>query len=175
MPLEFNHTCIDTETLSTHSDAVIVTIAAVKFRFDTDETERFCVNINPREGKELGLHISKETLDWWRAQKPEATKAWMHSQVQYKDGISQFLEFCGTDRNQTYWCNGASFDFPILETSFRKCGLREPWNYFHLMDMRTVYKLAKLDFKNYPRVGQHHNALDDCLTQIKALKEISSG
>jgi len=175
MALEFTHTCIDLETLSTQSDAVIVTIAAVKFRFDTDETEKFCVNVNPREGKELGLHISKDTLDWWRLQNPEAVKAWQHSQIGLSDALDQFLEFVPSSKTMKFYCQGTNFDFPVMESSFRVTGKREPWKFYNLVDIRTICWLASFDYKNAPRVGEYHNALDDCMTQISWIKQIIKG
>jgi len=170
MALSNENICVDLETLSTRSNAVIVTLAAVRFDLKTDEQEIFCVNINPVEGKKLGLHISQDTLDWWMKQPPEAVKAWQHSRIGITEALTQFNEWCGETKDTNFWCNGTNFDFPVLESSYEVVDMKEPWRYFNLMDMRTIYKVAKLDFKKFPRVGQHHNAVDDCRTQIAALK-----
>lgn len=167
----FNHTCIDIETLSTQSNAVIVSIAAVKFNFNTEEIETFCVDINPKESKELGLHVSKDTLDWWRQQKPEVVKSWIKSNTGISDALSQFLEFCPPSNTMRYWCLGNNFDFPIMESSFRATNKVAPWKYYNLSDMRTAYYLAGLSTSKEERVGLYHNALDDCLTQIKWLRK----
>lgn len=166
-----DHICIDLETLSTRSNAVIVTIAAVKFNFLGDDVEKFSLNVNPREGKALGLHISKETVDWWRLQRPEATKAWMNSQVGLGDALDQLDAFCGGKKDTHYWSLGTNFDFPILESSYEVLDRKEPWKYWNIHDMRTAYYLAGLDTKLEERVGTYHNAIDDCLTEIKWLKK----
>lgn len=166
-----NHICVDIETLSTRSNAVIVTIAAVKFNFISNETETFCVNVNPVEGKKLGLHISKETLDWWRLQKPEACKAWQTCRLGLSEALTNFDTFCGSDKNTHYWSLGTNFDFPILESSYFALNRKEQWRYWNLHDMRTAFYLAGLDTKQEERVGVYHDALSDCLTQIKWLKK----
>lgn len=168
-PLE--HICVDLETLSTRSNAVIVTIAAVKFNFVNDKTDEFCVNINPLESKALGLHISKETLDWWRVQKPEATKAWMNSQIGLSEALDEFDAFCGNAKYTNFWSQGINFDFPIMESSYHALARKEPYKYWNLHDMRTAFYLAGMDTKLEDRVGTYHNAIDDCLTQISWLKK----
>lgn len=166
---ELNHICLDLETLSTNANAVIVTIAAVKFSFASDETEEFCVNINPFESKSLGLHIDPLTLDWWRERPEEVRQAWKLSPIGLSGGLDGFDTFCGQSKHK-YWANGVGFDFPILDSSYKILGRKTPYNYWNTYDMRTAYYLAGFDTKNAPRVGQYHNAIDDCKTQILHLK-----
>lgn len=166
-----DHICIDLETLSTRSNAVIVTIAAVKFNFTSDKTETLCVNVNPIEGKQLGLHISKETLDWWRVQKPEACRAWQTSRMGLSEALDELDVFCGDAKHTHFWSQGINFDFPILESSYDVLGRQEPWKFWNLHDMRTAFYLAGMDTKTEDRIGTYHNAIDDCLTQIMWLKK----
>ena len=164
---------LDLETLSTDPNAVIVTIAAVRFSLslNNNETEDFFVNINPLSSKSYGLHINKNTLDWWKNQKPDALKAWQHSQVDLSEAVTKFLEFTGDDDKYShYWANGMSFDEPILRTSIKVVGKKEPWKYWNFHDARTAYYLANFNTRDAPRVGNYHSALDDCKTQISWLK-----
>lgn len=172
--LKNDHICVDIETLSTNTNAVIVSIGAVRFSFDTDEVEKFSVNINPQSSKELGLHISQDTLNFWKKQNPAAISAWKDSPVSLKEALDSFDEFLGDTKYTQMYANGIAFDYSILQSSYFAIGRKEPWKYYNLMDMRTIFKIAKLDFMNYPRVGNNHSAIDDCLTQIKALKECAS-
>jgi hypothetical protein len=167
-----NHICIDLETLSTRSNAAIVTIAGVKFSFENNDVETFCVNVNPYEGSQLGLHVSQSTIDWWRSQKPEAVDAWKNSRIGIVDALTQFNEFCGDgSKKKKFWSNGSAFDFPILDSSYFVSDLTPPYEYWNICDMRTAYYLANFDYKAAPRIGVYHNALDDCLTQIAHLKQ----
>lgn len=168
---DFTNICVDVETLSTRPDAVIVAIGAVKFNFNNDKTETFKVNINPRDGKRLGLHISKDTLDWWRKQKPEAINAWQHSQIDLEDALAQFSAFCGEANYIKFWSNGTHFDYPILESSYNAIGKVAPWRYWNVHELRTAYLLGGLDVNTEDRVGTYHDAVDDCLTEIKWLKK----
>ena len=161
----------DIETLSTAPNAVIVTIASVKFSLTSDKVETFSINVNPRSSKELGLHIDIDTLNWWKKQKPEVMQAWMHSQVDLPSALDQFTEFCGNDKNTLHWCNGENFDFPILESSYRATGRSVPWKHWNLRDARTMYWAGGLDTFNEPRVGLYHDALSDCHTQVAWLKK----
>jgi 3' exoribonuclease, RNase T-like len=160
---------IDIETLATSPNAIILSIAAVKFNFGDDRTENFSVNIDPKSCAEYGMIKDPETIQWWQSQRPDALKAFMSNQIQLKDALSQLTEFSSGDT--VWWCNGMNFDYPILEWSYKALGMRAPWKYWNLRDARTMYAVCDIDMKNYPRVGTYHNALDDCLTQIKALKE----
>jgi hypothetical protein len=161
----------DIETLSTASNAVIVTIASVKFSLKTDNIEIFWINIDPKSSKSYGLDIDGETLNWWKRQPPEAMHSWMHSKITLPDAIDQFTEFYGTNKDQLHFCNGTNFDFPILESSYKAVGKKEPYKYWNQRDARTLYWAANLDVRNEPRIGTYHNAMDDCLTQISWLKK----
>lgn len=167
---KLDHICVDIETLSTQTNAVIVSVAAVKFNLVSDEQETFSVNINPFGSKALGLHICKETIDWWKEQKPNAAKAWQTSQIGLEKALTKFNEFCGQSNSTHYWSLGTDFDFPILKSSFQAVDMKEPWKYYNLHDMRTAYYLAGLDTRTLDRIGVYHNSVDDCLTQISWLK-----
>lgn len=177
MTNKFAHICIDLETLSTRNSAVIVTIAAVKFNFNSDDMETFSVNINPRDSKSYGLHICPDTMEWWKTQPKEAVRAWQHSQISLIKGLDAFTEFCGYSKHTNFWSNGDWFDFPKLEESYIVTGKKAeiPYKYWNVHDMRTAYYLSGFDTKNAPRIGQYHSGLDDCLTQISWLKSVVRG
>lgn len=168
---DLDHTMFDLETLSTRSNAVIVTLAAVKFSFDHSETESFCMNINPQGQKELGLVISADTVKWWRESNPEAAKQWMHSQHDLAEVLDAYDKFTERKANMWHWMNGMNFDAPILENAYLTLNREVPWKYWNLRDSRTVVALAGIDIRKEPRVGLYHNAIDDCLTQIAHLKK----
>jgi hypothetical protein len=170
---QFSHVMIDIETYDNTLHSVIASIAAVKFNFTDANMETFYRNVSPVSGKEAGLTVGKDTLDWWASQPKEARAALMHDQIHLKDALLQLSMFLAPmNKHATYWAQGTVFDFGNLQTALEAFDLKHPWKYYQISDTRTVFKLCKLDFTNYPRVGNHHNALDDCLTQIAALKEL---
>lgn len=162
----------DLETLGTSSNSIILALAAVKFEFGSDETEVYSVNIDPKTSKQYGMISNPATIQWWKEQKPEALKAFMTNQISIEEALDGFTEFVGPKWKDTvFYCNGASFDYPILQWSYDATGRTAPWKYWNQRDARTLYAICGIDMRTYPRVGTYHNAVDDCLTQIKALKE----
>jgi DNA polymerase III epsilon subunit-like protein len=162
--------CLDLETLSTETNAVIVTIAAVKFSLTNDEVETFNVNVNPREGIELGLHVSQSTVEWWKTKPKEVINAWKHSQTGLSAALDMFDEFV-SEKDLGFMSNGMAFDFPILDSSYRVLGRKTPYNYWQTYDMRTIFWAAGFNTKSAPRVGNYHVGIDDCLTQISWLRQ----
>lgn len=162
----------DIETLGIQANSIILSIAAVKFEFGSDDTDVFSINIDPKTSKQLGMISDPDTIRWWKEQSPEALAEFMKNPVPIKDALQQFVDWVGPNWKKTvWWANGANFDYPVMEWSLRAAGVELPWKYWNCRDARTVYSLCGINMKEYPRVGVYHNAVDDCLTQIKALKE----
>jgi len=71
----------------------------------------------------------------------------------------------GADR---YWANGVQFDFSILESCNRQLGYNNSWQFWQVLDARTIYKLVPDHF--IPQNSKHH-ALWDCLNQVQRLTQ----
>lgn len=164
---------IDIETLDTTTNSVILSIAAVKFNMNDDLIETFYQNVTPQSCIKLGMTNSEDTVRWWSERPKSAQESVLVDQISIKEALIDLTEFTteGVHRKAEFWAHGIMFDYGNLENAMTRCGLQHPWEYYQISDTRTLFKACKLDWKNYPRVGTHHNALDDCLTQIKALKE----
>lgn len=163
---------IDLETLSQDDNAVIVTIAAVKFDFNHDEQETFCINLDPKDGKDCGFSISLDTIEWWKTLPAEVSKAWMGSNIGVVDGITQFNDWLCADRKTNIWANGIDFDLPKLRAYYKMAKIEVPWKYWNQNDCRTLFNVFAFDTKSAPRIGNYHNAVDDCRTQIANLKTL---
>lgn len=164
-----NNIMIDIETMGTKPDSCIVSIAAVKFNFENDEVETFYKDISIASSKKHGMTIDPDTVSWWMAQSATA-REFTKSNNPLETVVDEFIEFIGDARYTKFWANGMNLDFPTLEWSFRAVGRSVPWRYWNLRDCRTIYSLFDVDMRTYPRIGQYHNSLDDCHTQIHALK-----
>jgi hypothetical protein len=72
------------------------------------------------------------------------------------------------------WCNGLSFDVPILDTAYRTCKLVTPWAYYNTRDYRTVIKSLDKSVLQSLRVEPtvKHNALADAEAQALTLMAI---
>jgi len=164
---------IDIETLGNTPSATVLTIAGITFDRMADYSRiadprdldyfycRVDVDTQNRE-------INQETVDWWATQKPETRDEAFHpdDRLPLKDAMIALNNWSsGVDR---YWANGAGFDYVILEDCNRQCGLRSPWNFWQVLDARTIYKMVPEHF--IPGNSKHH-ALWDCLNQIQRLTE----
>lgn len=168
---------IDLETLSTRVDATILSIGAVVFSMtDTTElveVEPFYTTVASGIGSQPNRVIQGETLAFWMNQKDEAKKGIFSSPVFLKDALSKLGMFFYRHnlRNSKVWTNGPSFDHAILEHAFIQHGMTIPWTYNAARDTRTIYDLAGLDVKKIVRTDVEHNAIDDCLFQIKCVQQ----
>jgi hypothetical protein len=167
-----SHVMIDLETLGTVADAAIASVGAVLFDPKTDWIgDHLHVHIDLDSCVFHGLHIDPATVIWWLGQSDEARKTLIAGQVRaapLPEALSAIARFIPPD--STVWCNGASFDFPILASAYRAIKKPAPWKFWREMDLRTLkginpgMKLA--------REGVHHNALDDARHQARLVQRI---
>lgn len=159
---------IDLETLATTPGAAIISLAAVFFDFEkgTIHSGKQWL-IDPRSDVQPG-EVALEGLQWaeehgtWPVDAEQAATT-----VGALTELRQMLLDHTPEREWALWSWGADFDFPILESAFRRCGMRVPWKYSQVRDARTVWKLAFPGVIPDPRP---HDAMRDCLAQIQDLK-----
>lgn len=171
---------IDLETLSVQTDAVIVSVGAVKFDpergvlGDTfySAVDLTCYNQAPRVGQ---YAVDGKTLMWWVDQGEAARAVFNDPNAKHifevLMGLSHFV------RDSTYvWSNGANFDIPILEHAY-KCEMSTPpWKFFNVRCHRTLKNLVPRHVLELPDLvtGVEHNALDDAIYQAhEALRAIT--
>lgn len=172
----FDHVMVDLETLSTQPTAAIVSIAGVAFNMQNDKTADFYVNINPKSAQEYNMRIDVDTVDWWRKQNPDAVRSWMKNGIAVVDAAIQFNEFLmkyTVPKDVCVWANGVDFDLPIIRNLMTATDQPVLWNYWNQMDARTIFKLAGINTRTAERIGNYHNALDDCHNQIRWVKQAS--
>jgi hypothetical protein len=164
----------DLETMSSQANAAILSIGAVKFRFNGDPiVDEFVMNVDPLSCKGAGLRFDRETVEWWSKQSKEARDSWQKDPVPLKDALNAFSEWFGSKSLYT-WSLGASFDQPILATAYHKTlNQSTPWKYFHGMCARTVLNMAGYDLKKEREAsGNYHSALDDAKAQARAVMKV---
>ena len=161
-----NNIMLDIETLGTRVDSVVIQVAMVKFDRDGNLGESLSVCLNKDEQLELGLSYTQATIDWWNKTNPELLKKLLTENVSsLKEGLKQINSFI--NRYDYLWCH-ATFDAPILSNLFEAAGMRAPWGYKNVRDIRTLVDLTQLDLSNYNWIAEKtHDALDDCKFQIK--------
>lgn len=177
---------IDIETLSTHPNAHILTIAAVKFKRDThklpkrdDSKLTFYRRISHKSCEDLKLHKSKATVEWWQQQSAAARKECFDDSLErtnLKSALLELTKWFGGNVGSV-WSHGDDFDLVILASAYRACGIEQsiPWKFWETRDTRTVFDLANLKYRYSGNT--HHHALDDCFSQIthlwKCLEKLS--
>lgn len=159
---------IDLETYSTHSNAAIASIGAVKFE-DDQIIDTFYCTIDPASCKQHGLHFEKSTLEWWQQQSKEARDALLKDNVDLETALVKFANWYGNKSLPT-WGNGAAFDNVIMENAYRTIGVKRPWLPWEDRCYRTMKNLVNIPIDK--RDGTYHNALDDAMTQTKHLIKI---
>lgn len=174
-----NHVMIDCETLSTQTDATILTLGAVKFdpyadpdSPENDLTDTLYLKIDLDSSAALDLHIDDGTIEWWSRQSQAAQDAAFDpaGRITINDAFSQLHRFCLNA--QGVWSNGAVFDIVICETIFKKLKRSPPWKYYNIRDTRTIWDLG-ID-PALPQVTAH-DALADSIAQAIGVQRVVCG
>ena len=166
MDINGKHVVIDLETLSTKSNAAIVSIGAIKIE-NLRKTDTFYINVDARQGKEVGLDIDPDTINWWSNQPKEQQLAWQKDPHLLEFAFKEFTDWYGNE-SIPIWGYGANFDVVILENAFKAIGHHIPWKFWDIYCLRTMMNV--LD-KRLPKAN-NHNALDDANAQASMLLEI---
>lgn len=180
---EITHIMLDLETLSTHTNARILAIGAVKFTEAERISDKFYQPIKALAFETLnaverdfvdpdGFHVSRDTLDWWGQQSEKAQAVFEDPQgITISEALTLFAHWVlsspGDIKDIRMWGNGAEFDNVILSTAYRLCDKPAPWRFYNNRCYRTVKSLFPTE--KIKRLGTHHNALDDALSQAEHL------
>lgn len=164
------HMMIDIETLSTRSDATILSIGAVQFDLKGNVFSSFHEGVDISSCIERGLHIDGDTIRWWLGQSKENQERLLKLPCSSLGAVLKAFEECFIlmDKENTYiWSHGSNFDIVILENAYKAIGQMPWWKYSNVRDTRTLFDLA-----NYKYVAKGgHDALEDAMNQAKAVAE----
>lgn len=164
---KLEHLMVDIETMGTGSYSAIVSIAAVEFDINTGITgNTFYVNIDLQSCLDAGLKTDEETVQWWSKQSEKAKMMLNEEKATLPEALKMFKKFCKHEDVQI-WGNSARFDLGLLENAFEVTKIAKPWQYYNERCVRTLVGFYPNIKKNTPFVGTPHNAIDDCLHQIK--------
>ena len=171
---------LDLETLSSESNAAIISIGAVMFDkagVATAESSRFYRNIIPGSNDDFGRHIDGNTVAWWMEQNEPARRLAFSKirAVPLDDGLYMFARWCG-GMVEEMWGNGSDFDNVILANAYKATRIDMPWAY----KANRCYRTAMMDVPVARKdqlwakwnVGVQHHALDDAVRQAHILCEV---
>lgn len=163
---------LDLETMSTHDNASIVSIGAVKFTLPTIATlggvvDTFYVNVDLASSQDAGLHVESRTVSWWSQQSEAARAALTIDPVPLVDALHSFTKWFGVENSKPIWANPATFDLTILGNAYKALGLHEPWEFYHERCYMTLRKF----FPSLPYIKPDvpHDALQDAIAQTQHL------
>lgn len=164
------HIMLDLETMSTRANAAIVSIGAVKFTFEDGMTDEFLINVDPISCHKIGLHIDASTIEWWKKQPKEAQDSWKVNPQDIVYALEELNAFIGNAPKQLVWCQGASFDFPILHSACVASGVEWGTKYWNEMCSRSIFNMLGIR-NDQIRKNQsgNHTALADAKSQTKTL------
>ena len=171
-----HHVMLDIETLDSSDTAAVVSIGAVKMNYSTLEiSEEYQCIFSDLDGQlELGRTKNEDTMKWWANLPTHASEPLFYPELfgeilrTTKEGLTELSEFC---KNCYVWGYGSMFDNVIIRSIMRDYSVKPLWHYRDDMCARTLINVFPMA-SNIPRVGTHHNALDDARTQMNWLREI---
>lgn len=163
---------VDLETFDTAETAVIFQIGVVLFERDTGGIlQEHLLHLNVQQQIDAGRTISASTLEFWLNPKISGTAAeslgshGLSENAGYAQSImSKVVQIIKLNDVAAVWSKG-SFDFNLLENLCKQYEITVPWTYSQPRDLRTMMKECGVPKQDVVS----HNALDDCLQQIKLL------
>lgn len=166
------HVMLDIETFGTKPGCVIRSIGAMTFDPETNEMNRIAFKVNLQEDFQLKVGLTKdpETVKWWSEQNKEAQDKFIGG-IDIITGLIQFTNWFNKNNCVELWAHGANFDPPILEAAYTAIGQKVPWEYSKVRDTRTFYFAKDFYAKAVIREGVYHDAIDDCMHQIKCVHQ----
>lgn len=169
-----NNVMIDIETLGVTPGSIILSIGAVEFD-ESNLGDVFHMGIDWKDSVKQGLHVDASTAMWWIGQSQEAQTAINNitaNALQLNVVLAKFATAFKDWPTKKLWCNGASFDIPLLVAAHRAVNMVQPWKYSNEMDMRTIKglfgKVAWDQLAERPTVA--HDGLADAIAQARSLQ-----
>lgn len=145
---------LDTETLGTEHDALVLNLGIVPFNIDDqdDPYELLKKSLTVRfDKKQLfatkRFSYTDDTKNWWKKQSQEVQDLNLKAtpdDVSLIVGCQQIIDFLEKNkysRKSTLWTRGLDFDIPIVKNLFNVSGLPYPFNPFMSRDVRTFLEV----------------------------------
>lgn len=167
---------VDLETLGQTPGCAIISIGAVAFDpvagVVGGPDDRFYTAVSRADCARMGLIEDPRTLHWWDGQSEEARKAIASAEAAEAPLVFEalfrlwdFLGRYGGEEKVRVWGNGADFDNAILAAAAEAAGTALGWRFWNNRCYRTLKSLRPGIW--LARTGEHHNALDDAVTQAE--------
>lgn len=165
------HVMLDLETFGTQPGCVIRSIGACVFDPHGDGyRQSFYFNIDHQSCVDAWLTVNPDTEKWWNKQSIEAQNALLVDPKPLLTVATAFREWWFAVKAVKVWAQGSNFDPALWEEASRRVGVKIPWQLWNTRDTRTVYDVNDFNDKSLSRNGTYHNALDDCIHQVRCVQ-----
>jgi hypothetical protein len=157
---------VDIETFGNGRRALMVQFGACFFNRETgDIGATIKINFDAVEMQKCGGEFDADTIYWWLSQSRQAQESIM---IDLRSDLrAAFLEIDKFLKPSKQIWSHATFDFPIVMEAFKYVGVKQSFHFRNARDIRTLLDLANFNHRDVKRDGTHHDALDDCLHQVK--------
>lgn len=165
-------TMIDMETIGTEADATIVQIGLVAF--DPNEVGRFHSKKSIFVDINQGRRVDPNTIKWWMKTDPAlfAKLVLAENAVRLEEALVLVSQFYNNAGSKEVWANSPSFDVAILNSAYKKHGMRTPFFFRGERCYRTLMAITGTELNEVKErcyklghINTVHNALDDAIHQ----------
>lgn len=171
-PDPYTDCMIDLEGLGDTPDAAPCSIGVAFFDLDRPGRELLggYSEICPISVSEIGLRASQSTIAWWKKKDIPVPGSGGGASI---DAV--LTQLCAAfllngAEDVRVWSRGNSYDLAILKIAFSRLQIPVPWQHWRERDVRTW-----LDAYDAERRGNNpHHALEDAITQVRALHDAHS-
>lgn len=173
--MKYTDLMLDIETAGREPGCAIIQIAAVPFNINTGEISEntFEMSINLDHQIKNGYKFDKGTLAWWHRTNETLFQKLSKSENKYVEVGIEFQKYFNSLKNHNkirVWGNSNRFDIGILNGWYRRSigyTFNAFWNTWLERDVRTTSCMLPDIKKNMEFIGEQHNAIHDCIHQIK--------
>lgn len=172
---------MDIESLDTGPNSVVLQIAL--YGLDGDEESLFDSHVHsffpiqPQLDLIRPRTISAQTLFWWMLQDDAARLKFERNVLEDHEDLEILMRHLTREfnrmtengkRDYELWARGPQFDVVNVESLYRDMGMKAPWQYNKVRDLRTLMAQAGLRSDDVPKPTGFvaHNAAWDCKYQI---------
>ena len=124
-----------------------MSVGAVKFdpKATSPPTNKTLWRPDIDEQTERDRHVSESTLEWWSKQPAHIQEDAFSDdhRVEVLSFMKELNRYCvGAEK---IWCQGPQFDLLILENLYSQWGHHYGWQFWQVMDCRTLFQLMPTD------------------------------
>lgn len=169
---------IDIETLSTSTEAAVLSIGAVRFKVATGKiVDEFYEKITLESAMHYGK-VDPDTLRFWLKQEDSVRLELTSTEKQGALHLPKCLDELSNwfpNGNCNVWANSPSFDLVILETMMKRSKKICPWNFWEHRCFRTIKHIGEaMGIQYNSSHDEAHNALEDAKVQANYAMSVLS-